>query len=1251
MKKRLHHFFFLFTLWQLCFPSTLFSQQKLDADSPEYEQAKQAKIALFRQQHLFETHPTDTEAKLDSTTDFFRSCKELIAVDSSFLIVPFDTSSFVHAPQYRNDDKSTQAIPLPFNFCFYGQDYDSVFINNNGSISFDYPTATFIPDSFPTNYYKMIAPFWADVDTRNLQSGLVYYKITPTHLIVTWDHVGYYASHADKKNTFQLIITDGMDTLLRPGKNVSFRYDEMEWSTGDIGGIGGFTDPAATIGANFGDSIKFIQFGRFAQPGSFYDGPYGSWDGISWLNGRVFEFSVCASDNIEPIVNNFNYCDTLYSCVGDTINLDLSFLSPEFDQITSCNIVASNPSGLTVTENSAGAVNTIKAKYIGNFSNVGIQNIVFTATDNGSPPAFIQLKINLKINPFYDSISVMGAVQNICPNTTALLTATSGFDKYKWSNNFTTASINAPPGDYYVIGKRGNCYISSDTVSIGAYQTTIPIISGNDTTVICKADSTLFQVIGNYPHYLWSNGDTTQAAFLQPGFVQVQTTDSNGCKVKSAGTNIPGLPSYPVSISGIKVICPEDSITLHADPGFLSYVWSTGSIDTSITVPIGNYFLIGLDSNNCKNYSPLLTVPFYAVNVPVVNGFQHYCTGDSVELSFAPAASNFYWNTSDTLSSIYVKNGDYFVTIIDSNQCAVPSLSLHVEAFPIQPLLINGSLGYCPGDSSLLTASAGFTNYMWSFGDSLPSVYVQAGNYSITAIDSNACLSSSALVQIAPYLVSAPSILGNLMVCPSDSTLLQASAGFSSYSWSTGDSSISINVPQGVYTVLVRDSNSCVTQSNPVSVQNYAVQQPIISGNTFCCYNDSSLLSASPGFVHYSWSSGDTTMSAMQTPGIYFVEVLDSNNCKTASLNGFVLSSFPMNWPTIYGYDYYCKGDSVKLFVNYTYPHYLWSNGAVDSITYVQTGNYSALVTDVHNCVYQSNSVLIQQFPEHVPQISGKHFYCEGDSILLQAEPGFSQVMWSNGVAANAIYAQSGTYSLTANDSNNCLSYALPHSVAPSIPKAEILGEQYICDSDSVYLQVSNSFAHYAWSNGSQLPAIYALNGAYSVQIRDSIGCQDEDSLFISAYPLPKAHFSFSPLEVEANENVQFINNSAAGSSNLIGHSWSIKNTTIFSTQNNPQYVFPDSGYFEIELHVKDANGCSDSYSEIIHVIKSIKIPNIITPNGDGENDVFEIVNLNLASPTVFAVYDRWGNKSIRVISIKMIGKLIMRMTEYIILH
>src|ERR1041385_4849758 len=116
------------------------------------------------------------------------NCNCIIAIDATWQVVPFQ---FGTPPDYRNDDGSSPLINLPFNFCFYGQIQNQVYINNNGNISFGSSYGTFSAASFPSNLYTMIAPFWADVDTRNTASGLVYYKITPTAMIVRWQTVVY----------------------------------------------------------------------------------------------------------------------------------------------------------------------------------------------------------------------------------------------------------------------------------------------------------------------------------------------------------------------------------------------------------------------------------------------------------------------------------------------------------------------------------------------------------------------------------------------------------------------------------------------------------------------------------------------------------------------------------------------------------------------------------------------------------------------------------------------------------------------------------------------------------------------------------------------------------------------------------------------------------------------------------------------------------------------------------------------------
>lgn len=223
--------------------------------------------------------------------------KEFDEGRSTGFFIPLDPT-FTQTMQ-RNDDGSFGPLNLGFTFCFYGTDYTSVYINNNGNLSFGLPYAAFSPVGFPSTDYVMIAPFWGDVDTRSTASGLVWHKIEAGRLTVIWDAVGYYSYGTDKLNTFQVIITDGNDPLIGVGNNVAFAYEEMQWTTGSAsGGENGFGGYPATVGVNKGDGTNYALVGRFDAPGVCYDGPFGNNDCVSYLNGKRYVFDACQDDVI-----------------------------------------------------------------------------------------------------------------------------------------------------------------------------------------------------------------------------------------------------------------------------------------------------------------------------------------------------------------------------------------------------------------------------------------------------------------------------------------------------------------------------------------------------------------------------------------------------------------------------------------------------------------------------------------------------------------------------------------------------------------------------------------------------------------------------------------------------------------------------------------------------------------------------------------------------------------------------------------
>jgi hypothetical protein len=146
----------------------------------------------------------------------------------------------------RTDDGSSGAITLPFTPNFFGVVEHSVYVNNNGNITFDGPLSTFTPFPLTTTAHQIIAPFFADVDTRNSGSGVVTYGTDTvnghTAFGVDYFNVGFYSEEIGKLDTFQVILVDRSDTG-SGNFDIEFNYGQIQWETGDLsggsGGLGG----------------------------------------------------------------------------------------------------------------------------------------------------------------------------------------------------------------------------------------------------------------------------------------------------------------------------------------------------------------------------------------------------------------------------------------------------------------------------------------------------------------------------------------------------------------------------------------------------------------------------------------------------------------------------------------------------------------------------------------------------------------------------------------------------------------------------------------------------------------------------------------------------------------------------------------------------------------------------------------------------------------------------------------------------
>lgn len=512
--------------------------------------------------------------------------------DCNCWIEPDGTYTLAMQP---NDDGSSSMISLPFQFNLYGDLYDHCWINNNGNITFVNAVGSYSAGGFPAAYDTvMVAPFWADVDTRYGQ-GTVKYKLTPTALYVNWTQVGYYyqgqamPANANYLSSFQLVVTDGTDPVIGMGNNVSFCYKDMQWTTGTASlGQNGFGGYPATVGANRGNDVDFIQFGRFDHSGAGYDGPFGQADGVDWLDGQHFAFTTAVStQNIPPIVSSNFLCDTVHVCNGELVDFDVTFLTPEADQvITAGGGSAPTIPGYQETITDNGTQFVINSQFVPTVEDVGFHTITYTATDNGNPSLTTTVSIVIEVTYTPVPPPIITGDTIACEGQGVVLTAQAGFETYLWNNMYNGPVILVGPGTYQVYATAGFCRLASNTITVTGAPTPHPVIDG--VLFNCGGNPAVLSTTEPYAAYNWSNGSHDPTVSVGTGTYSVSVTNDQGCSGTSPSVNVNSANSPDAMFSSDPAgeVFPGTTVvyTSTTNPNgttIVSWVWTFDTLGTA----------------------------------------------------------------------------------------------------------------------------------------------------------------------------------------------------------------------------------------------------------------------------------------------------------------------------------------------------------------------------------------------------------------------------------------------------------------------------------------------------------------------------------------------------------------------------------------------------------------------------------------------------------------------------------------------
>jgi receptor-type tyrosine-protein phosphatase Q/CUB/sushi domain-containing protein len=199
--------------------------------------------------------------------------------DSRSYFAPFGTAAG-DTTLFRNDDSSSAQVSLIGGMNFFGQERQTIYVDNNGIITLDTTSSDYTPSSLSVLNVATIAPYWADVDTRPANGGFVYYRSTldstlaasvstfvratnpgstfvgTRTFVATWYLVGYYNENVNKLDTFQCVLV--ADDL---GQTYAiYNYGDMQWTTGDAsGGSNGLGGTPAVVGFAKGDGVTYSQ--------------------------------------------------------------------------------------------------------------------------------------------------------------------------------------------------------------------------------------------------------------------------------------------------------------------------------------------------------------------------------------------------------------------------------------------------------------------------------------------------------------------------------------------------------------------------------------------------------------------------------------------------------------------------------------------------------------------------------------------------------------------------------------------------------------------------------------------------------------------------------------------------------------------------------------------------------------------------------------------------------------------------------
>lgn len=221
---------------------------------------------------------------------------------------------------------------------------------------------------------------------------------------------------------------------------------------------------------------------------------------------------------------------------------------------------------------------------------------------------------------------------------------------------------------------------------------------------------------------------------------------------------------------------------------------------------------------------------------------------------------------------------------------------------------------------------------------------------------------------------------------------------------------------------------------------------------------------------------------------------------------------------------------------------------------------------------------------------------------LTDAQNGTNEIL-----TFNSYISPNGVIYIKVTDANGCYAIAKVNLIVIPQVFSTTLEDKIICMEDTVILDAGPGFTSYEWSTGATSQTITAGVGLYWVKLKTGT-CVVTQNVAVYASEQPV----ITSVDISNTTVTVYVNGGTAPYKYSIdGINWQDSN----EFKNMPR---GDSIIF-----VKDAYDCDPIRITIVVP----NIINVITPNGDGINDVVDYSALAGKQNLIFNVYDRYGTK------------------------